>query len=99
MPIDFIAGYATLLAVKNRRRWFTAEQKLFTGFMLGGLAACAFIAVAILVVWDVTHSHTVYQSHRTGDIVDIRDWRGNPVPDDQWDAILAGRYGEHKWVP
>jgi len=55
--------------------------------------------MAILVVWDVTHTFTVYQSHETGDVVEIRDWKGQSVPDQKWDTILAGRYGEHKWVP
>ncbi|KKU77585.1 MAG: hypothetical protein UY03_C0013G0022 [Parcubacteria group bacterium GW2011_GWA2_47_64] len=67
--------------------------------MLGGIAVCVFIAMAILVVWDVTHTFTVYQSHETGDVVEIRDWKGQSVPDQKWDTILAGRYGEHKWVP
>ncbi|MEK7087855.1 MAG: hypothetical protein AAB891_01050 [Patescibacteria group bacterium] len=80
--------------MNKRNRRLTAEQKLFRGFMLGSLAVCAFIATAILVVWDITHTFTVYQSHETGDVVEIRDWRGNPAPDEGWDFILAGKHAK-----
>ena len=66
--------------------------------MLGGIAVCVFIAMAILVVWDVTHTYTVRWSHQADDAVDVRDWRGNPVPDAQWDTILAGKH-DRIWVP
>lgn len=84
--------------MKNRKRRLTAEQRLFGSFMLGGLAICVCIAVATLVVWDITHTYTVRWSHQTGDVANVRDWRGNPVPDEQWDSILAGKY-EKIWVP
>ena len=67
--------------------------------MLGFVVACVLCAAAIILVLDTKSLPTVHRSHETGEVVDIRDWRGNPVPDEHWDRVLSRRYNKGAWYP
>ena len=89
VPPEFFSTYHQLHAQKERRR--ARSQILFL------LAIGVLFLLSVWSAWDFTQVPKVYYSNDSKEVVEVRDWRDRPVPEQQWDKVLSERF-EPVWV-
>ena len=66
--------------MNRRSNWFDDFNKSTLGkWFWNTLATLAYLGIATMFLYSCAHTHRVYKSSETGDIVQILDWLGRDV--------------------